>query len=250
MKKRVSELKLFFQFRHFSCVCVFSLLFVCCNSDQNASFDVEKSIKKTVRRFAYYKDLPSADLYKPVRTVIMEKQGIRLYLHHAEFPKYFTHYIVTIVNSQNQGYSIPMFSNEILNYWNFEFQDKDPTMPDCHTTFEKEFLTGMESLHLNDTTHTDYKVLCEIMLSLIDCQRFEKSDSLLFSRMYDYSYGDAKCRAVLRKIPNAIVQDVASYRSCFGRGVFWRHEARIYQVDLGGEKADISIKVYKLGCNS
>ena len=248
MKEKIIESMCAFLHRIIPCTfLLFFLFFICCNSDQNTSFDVEKSIKNTVKRFAYYKNLPSADLYKLDRTVIMEEQGIKLHLHVAHFLDR-SHEIVTIVNSQNESYSIPMFSNEISNYWDFELQDKDSTLPTCHTTFEKEFHTAMGFLHLNDTIHTDLKVLHEIMRSLIvNCKPFTKLDKiLLYTERDNWDY-NSEHRAAQRKTFDAISQYVApsNYSEW---GVFWSHNSnRIYHIHLGEdnrEKADIFIKVY------
>ena len=270
MKVNLAKLNSISHFRHFPCALfLFFLFFVCCKSEKetkewNTDFDIEQSIRNTVQQFAYYENLPSANSYNPVRTIILEEQGVGLYLHEAESPEYgrvphFMHYIITIVNSQDEGYSIPMFSNEISGYWNFEIQDKYPAMPDCHTSFEKEVLTAIDSLHLNDTIYTDCMVLLGIMGPLINCRELDYPDTLFLSAERDYWYEDLKCRVMLQKSFDVILQDSALTRSIIEWEVFWdRNSERIYHVHFDSyelpsykkKKADISIKVYNTACES
>ena len=248
-----------------SSIFLFSLFCVCscCNSKKESvneapvtSFDIEQSIRNTVRQFAYYENLPSADAYLPIRTVIIKDPGISLHLHQAESAKqenlpHLTHYIVTIVNPQNQGYSIPMFSNEISGYWNFELQDKGSALPDCHTTFEKEFLTAMDSLHLNDARKMDCGILFEIMKSVINCKEIDTPINPYFFWEYDEWYDGFKCKSAMRKSLNAILPEIRDQR-IFG-SVHWdSNSERLFHTYLGNfhrdKKLAISIKVYNVGC--
>ena len=270
---KINLAKLMCAFRHRIIPCtffLFSLFCVGCNFDKNTNFNIEKSIKNTVKKFSYYKDLPSADLYKLDRTVIMEEQGIRLHLHEAISSGYihsgcnivyYKHYIVTIVNSKNQGYSIPMFSNEIRAYWNFEFLDVYPTMPmpACHTTFEREFLIAVDSLHLNDNHNTDCKVLYEIMRSLVNYKELVRTSRLFWSTECDYWYDDLECISSLKRSFRAISRGIDPDSIHHEWDVFWDRDIdRICQINYGkdgftfdeGMKANISIKVYNTACES
>ena len=188
------------------------------------------------------------------------KQDLWFYLHQAESPEYgniprFMHYIATIANSQNQGYSIPMFSNEISGYWDFELQDKNSDLPPCHTTFEKEFLTAVDSLGLNDSFRTDQIALSVILMSLTNCNTFAGSDIDFLSTEQDYWYRDLECGAVLQKSFETVLQNNEA-NSCFFFDMFWdRNSERIYQVEFDGyelpsykRKVDISIKVHNVTC--
>jgi hypothetical protein len=240
------------------------LIFLSCASgsekekENSLEHKIQKSIDGVVEAFAYYPELPPADAYKECFISIIEEGNIKL--HYAitdSFPWIYRKYsIVTIINADNQIYSIPFFPNKIANYWRFEFQEPDAKLPACHTTFEKEFLTAMDSLQLNDTQHTDSVVFNEIMLTVFNCKQLNANDSLTL-RSNIFSIEDY-CKELLDRSYDTILKGIYADKEHIYSGAFEdRNANRIYQIDYGKkeetdsqqkEKLKISIKVYGTHC--
>jgi len=120
---------------------------------EKPAFDTQQSIAKALEAFSYYPDLPVADSFKLKRTLVLEESNIpiQLQLSIAIDKKNREHQMITIINAQNEGYSIPLFPNDYSHYWNFEFLGVSAKKPACHTTFEKEFHKAFDFLQMNDT---------------------------------------------------------------------------------------------------
>ncbi|MDR3340578.1 MAG: hypothetical protein LBT25_10925 [Candidatus Symbiothrix sp.] len=225
-------------------------------------YKIQKSITGVVEAFSYYLELPPADAYELVWDPFIEEKDIKLYYYFVKdsLIESIWEYggIVTIVNAKNQIYSIPLFSNAISNYWNFEFLEPDPNLPHCHTTFEKEFLTAMDSLQLNDTQHSDSVVFDKIMFSLLHCKQFEESDSISLTTK-NWDIRDC-CRELLNKNFAAILKGIYSDKQHLYCNAFEDiFNERIFQIDYGKKNKDylqrkkkmkISIKVYRLDCRN
>jgi hypothetical protein len=225
-------------------------------------FDTQQSIAKVLEAFSYYPDLPVADSFKLKRALVLKESNepIQVRLSIAMDKKNREHQMVTIINAQNEGYSIPLFPNDYSNYWNFEFLGVSVQKPACHTSFEKEFHKAFDFLQLNDTLRSSRYTAGNIFFVLLD--GFTIDDDVdrdyITSTFKNMAKGNRRCLNRLNKSIDLIFEGM-SYSYGTIRNASWdERNHRIYQSTPYGEdgkpypkrgkKEKIVIKVFKADC--
>jgi hypothetical protein len=230
---------------------------------EKPAFDTQQSIAKALEAFSYYPDLPVADSFKLKRTLLLKEgnEPIQLHLSIAMDKKSREHQMVTIINAQNEGYSIPLFPNDYSNYWNFEFLGVSAKKTACHTTFEKEFYNAFDFLQLNDTLRSSGYAAGNVFYTLLDGFSIGRTDDRIYitSIFKNMAKGNRRCLDRLNKSMDSILEGMLYLDPGIVKNASWdERNCRIYQLfsygedgdpnPRRGEKEKIVIKVFKADC--
>jgi hypothetical protein len=244
----------------FSIITLSMLLCNSCNKSIKGD-SIEDALTKMVQKFP---QLPKSkwrqsDIYKPVRTVIIEpdKIQVKLCTTNDSFPN--CNEIIVITNSVGKSRAIPFPANFYRSYWNFQLDELSGGNSEFHTTFNNEFRNTMDSLGLNDTLGTSYGVLNEMFLSLLHFEMVRLSDSDEIRTCYGFNEGDIfsenedSSRIRLNKTWDTISKIICPSPSFndYTRVFLDRENHRIYEIDFKRKAykywGDFEIKTYRLG---
>src|SRR5262249_2143705 len=118
----------------------FSLLLInSCRQYRNTS-KIERDLSKLIEKFP---QLPKSkehlsDFYKVVRTVIIGASGIQIQLRSTPDTVNESQSIITVTNSSNHTYSMPLLSNMYRDYWQFQFDTVFNRATPTNSTFQRE----------------------------------------------------------------------------------------------------------------
>jgi hypothetical protein len=242
------------------------ILFSCRQHNKNADIKsspkdtaIERTLLELTDRFP---QLPKAkgkqsDLYRLERTVIIGTTGVELQLRSIPRNVDEPHKVIIVINSRQQMYGIPLFSNNHRDYWNFLFDTVLTSVQPVPTTFQRELQTCIDKLGLENRQSAGGSVVFEMFYATLGCRMLYDADSAnLLDNWYSPGAGlpdedPERCRWRFRHIWKAIYDDMhRGYIPCVN--AFWDVENnRVYQFDLKalwGEKMNIKIKVYRTYC--
>lgn len=234
------------------------LVFFSCKQTNSDQLNIEKVVSDLTDKFP---QLPKGkskqiDYYKLIRSVKNGEKNFEIQLRSSPDSLEDPQQIIVFVNHLGQCYAIPFFSNTYRDYWDFQFDHPISTVKRTNTTFERELMTALDSLHLNDTIGTGNIVIGEMLLSLLHCANVTESDSTkLFSLYMNINHdipeesGDSGF-ARLRKNYKAISSEWHPKEYSSKYNAYWdNNNNRIYQfnnkVKGRRKKLDLSIKVYR-----
>jgi len=157
-----------------------------CNQTNSPEPEIEKVITELTNKFS---QLPKGtsnplDYYKLVRSVTNGEMNFEIQLRSAPDTIEDPQQIIIFKNALGQYYAIPFFSNTYRDYWEFQFDSPLPSVKPTNTTFEKEFISALNTLNFNDTIGTVWTVIDEMLSSLLRCSYVTKSDSTELLTLY------------------------------------------------------------------
>jgi len=225
--------------------------------------DIERAISDLTDKFT---QLPKgkakqSDFYRLIRTVTIGEKNIQLQLRSSPENLKDPQQIIIIINPKGQYYAIPFFSNTYRDYWNFQFDKPIPNIKKTNTTFEKEFITAINTLNLNDTLGTGRQIFYEILISLINCEIVSENESLQFAGLFPKENNDLpaenwdSCFDRFHKNFEAIKKGMHPSENFYYYNAYYdKHNERIYQINhpnqWRGIKFNPQIKVYRQDCIS
>ena len=236
-------------------------IFVTCKpkaSEQN----IENAVISLTNKFQQLPKIESnpLDYYKLIRSVLVGKNNLQIQLRVTPDTVEDVQQIIVIINEKGQCYAVPFFSNTYQDYWDFQFDSAAQQNPKNNITFEKEIITALDTLGLNDTLGTAGLVLDEIVLSLLHCRTVQESDSsdlqtvaiMKINNNAPIDNSDS-CFIRMRKNYKTISSTFHSAKYYTFYNAFWDEQNnRIYQF-TNSEKSrrkseKWSVKVYRQGC--
>ena len=232
---------------------VFTLLLGCkkINNEPN----VEKSISDLTNNFPQFRKGKSkqTEYYKLVRTVTYGENEFKLQLRSEPDSLNDPQKILVLINSRNECYSIPFFSNTYRDYWDFKNEATIPNVKKTKTNFNNEFTLALDSLRLNDTLGTGNRVITEMMFSLLNCTRVTEKDSAEVCSGYSNSnydledeLFDIKTKKRLRNNYAELSKDWHKHKCCPDYNSYYDTENyRIYQIinNEGFYKKPLKLKI-------
>lgn len=242
------------------------ILFSCRQNTKNADIkrtpidtNIESTLINLINRFP---QLPKAkgrqsDFYRLERSVGIGTTGVELQLRSMPRSASDPQKVIIVINSKQQMYGIPLFSNSYRDYWNFLFDTALTSVQPVQTTFQHELQTCIDTLGLNDTSATGGLVLSEMLRTTLGCRVLYDADSAnLINFWYnpdpDLPAEDSdRCRWRFQNIWRSIYEGMhQGYIPCMN--ALWDIENhRVYQFDFTGwseEKINVSVKVYRTYC--
>jgi hypothetical protein len=223
----------------------------------------EIAINKLLNRFPQLKIGSQNGLsgYNLIRSVSIEKPSVTLKLYAQPDWVADKQEFVLITTSDLLAYAIPFFSNSYRDYWNFEFDNLSLSPKSINTTFEKELNICLDTLNLNDTIGSAWKVVNEIFYSLLHCQQMSIVDSSFFLTVM---VGDGNhtmpaentdsCSKRIRQNWEIISQEMSPNMLVIYKQPLWDGDhKRIYQFDFKGfrqrKKNYFKLKTFRQDCN-
>ncbi len=241
------------------------LILAACNQQDDKS-NLEKALSNATEKFPQLPKgkLNQTDFYKLVRTVSFGKPTIQLQFYTTPGTIKDAQQVVLLINPEGDCYAIPLFSNTYRDYWNFEFDKPDPGVKKVNTTFEKEFMNAIDSLHLNDTIGTGSRILVELLTSVMHCKAVHESDStqltenVLLTANADELQSEHMDSCDIRECENfevirkAIHPSEYFYNNC----AFWDESNNrvfllndpVFSKKDRKKKYKLSLKTFRLGC--
>ncbi len=223
--------------------------------------NIEKAISDLIQKYPQLTigKTTQASYYKLVRSVKNENKKFQIQLFSAPDSIEDPQQIIIITNSQGQYYAIPFFSNTYRDFWNFQFDNPIPYLRLTNTTFEKELITALDTLNLNDTIGTGSVVIDEILFSLLHCRTVKESDSSSLNAIYlvdNYAIPNESfdsCFIRIEKNYKAISNEIHSKEYFYNYYAYEDEKNhRIYQFKnqekRRRKKLNLSIKVYRQDC--
>lgn len=234
------------------------LAFFSCKQTSSHQPNIEKAVADLTDKFS---QLPKGkskqiDYYKLVRSVKNGEKNFEIQLRSSPNSLEDPQQIIIFINPLGQCYGIPFFSNTYRDYWDFQFDHPISTVKRTNTTFARELMTALDSLHLNDTIGTGSIVIDEMLFSLLHCVKVTESDStkLFVIHMNDNhdipEESSDSGFARLRKNYKAISSEWHPEEFISNYNAYWDNDNhRIYQFNTKEKgrrkKLDLSIKVYR-----
>lgn len=160
------------------------LLISSCSEKKEA--DVEKSIKYLIERFPELKTNKNKfkNDYQFVKSVRNGKFDFEIQLFSEPDSIKGHQEIIVFINSKNECHSIPFFSNKYKDYWEFQFDKENHTIPKTNSTFNIELNKALTKLATKekDKKGFKYEITNDLLYSLLNCQNLEEKDSSLVSK--------------------------------------------------------------------
>lgn len=151
--------------------CLLILLLINCSKNNNLKEELE--IQKTLTRFPFFKP-KNNERYILKRKIDLD--SIKFSLYQSNDGEYNE---IIVINNRSNCVSIPLFSNQYRDYWNFHNDNNFKNIPKTNTTFEAEYINGMKKLNLYNMNNFPL-VTTEILQSLLHCKTNIETDSLAF----------------------------------------------------------------------
>ncbi|WP_281226456.1 hypothetical protein [Flavobacterium aquiphilum] len=219
-------------------VLAFALLISC--KQINNEPDVEKAISDLTNNFPQFRKGKSkqTEYYRLERSIIYGENKFKLQLRSEPDSINDPQKILVLINSKNECYAIPFFSNTYRDYWGFKHEKAIPNVKKTKTNFNNEFISALNSLKLNDTLGTGNRVITEMIFSLLNCKRITEKDSLeIFTGYSNQNYNldnelfDIQTRKRFRRNYEELSKDWYKYKCCPDYNSFYDIENyRIYQI--------------------
>lgn len=164
--------------------------------------------------------------------------------------------VIVFINSKNECYTIPFFSNKYKDYWLFPFDKQIPNIRQTNSSFSYELNIAITNLGLNDYPHKeggDYIYEClmnELFLSILNCIKLdelqEKDSTLICSSFYQASDMPTEnmdsAHVRLRKNYELMKKEWGPGKNTniWGYNCYFdRENGRIYQINYDKNKIDI-----------
>ena len=116
--------------------------------------------------------------YQLNKTLTLNDKGIQIQLFlpkNVDYYEYFNQ-IIVLKNSIQEEYAIPIFSNNFRKYWNFENEPKSYHDKQFNSLFEKEFISAINKLNLNDSKRTSTTIFLTILNNLLGAETITEYD--------------------------------------------------------------------------
>lgn len=232
-----------------------------CRQAASSEQDIENVITDLTNKFAQLPKAKSnqADYYQLIRSVTNGKKKFEIQLRSTPDSLEDPQQIIVFINQLGQCYAIPFFSNTYRDYWDFQFDSPIPTIKRTNTTFAKEFMTALDTLHLNDTIGTASIVFNEMLFSLLHCVNLTESDSSKLFKLYLNDNHDIPEESLdssyirLRKNYQAVSSEWHQYGFISTYFAYLDEKNyRVYQFNnkqkSWRKKLNLTIKVYRQDC--
>lgn len=229
-----------------------------CNQVTPTEPNIEKAITDLTDKFSQLPKGKSkqSDYYRLVRSVTNGEKNFQIQLRSTPDSIEDPQKIIIFINSSGQHHAIPFFSNTHRDFWEFQFDTPIPSIKRTNTTFAKELMTALDTLHFNDTLGTANIVIDELLFSILNCRRIKESDSTdLFTIFMNDNHdipeeSSDSGFARLRKNYTAISSQFHPHKYINNYNAYFdENNHRVYQFDhketYWKEKLNLSIKVYR-----
>jgi hypothetical protein len=235
-KKNIMERKALKRILFLVLACTFLISCKQINNEPN----VEKAISDLMNNFPQFKKIKSkqTEYYKLEKSIIYGENEFSLQLRSEPDSLNDPQKILVLINSKNECYAIPFFSNTYRDYWGFKYEKTIPNIKKTKTNFNDEFISALNSLKLNDTLGTGNKVIYEMMFSLLNCTRITEKDSIKVftgysneNRNLEDELFDIQTKKRFRRNYEELSKDWHKYECCPEYNSFYDTENfRIYQI--------------------
>lgn len=233
-------------------------IFICCKRENNEP-NVEKAIIDLTNNFPQFRigKLKRTEYYKLIRSVTYGENAFMLQLRSEPDTLNDPQKILVLINSSNECYAIPFFSNTYRDYWDFKHEETLPNVRKVKTTFNEEFSSALNRLKLNDTLGTGNKVISELLFSLLNCTQITEKDSSEVLKGYvnrnldlEDEIFDIKAEKRFRKNYEELSKDWHKYECCPNYNSYYdTKNYRIYQIinqeDFYNKPLKLDIKCYR-----
>lgn len=177
---------------HKSLIYCLLLLFFNIGCKKNIESKVASAIARDIRQYPQLDNTKRlfGNGYQLVRSV---KSGpfnfeIRLYAEPDSIQN--NQEILVLLNSKDECYAIPLFSNLYKDYWNFPFDKPIRNIQKTNTSFNKELNNAIDKLRLNEakTKNGRYliysNIINELLLTTLHCRPMDTRDTDLVYNTY------------------------------------------------------------------
>jgi hypothetical protein len=202
--------------------------------------------------------------YKFDRSILIRNDSIRISYfrpENTEFRPGNTQFhlpvIVSVRNEQTgQSKEIHIYPNECRAHWNFENEQKSKRNRYSTSLFEREFLSAVNELNLNDKHNTANHILNEIMTSVLHCERLNISQlEGLEDTPFTRSNQDEKpstCKVRIQK-NKAEIRKKLNATACFSMFYWDEENERVYEINYENYRnhqvmKQLNLKVYRFSC--
>ena len=161
---------------------VFFIIAISCSEKKDRL--VETSIQNVIKKYPQLNSTKQTfgNDYELVKSVKNGKFGFEIQLHSEPDSIQGKQGIIVFINSRNECYSIPFFSNKYKDYWNFPFDKQNQDVPKVNSTFTKELNNALNKLTENGNSKKEsinYEIINELLSSILNCKNIEERDSLV-----------------------------------------------------------------------
>lgn len=230
-------------------------IIVSCNKKVDSNQNV---VSELIRKYPELgKD--TIENYRLIRTVIIGNRKIGIKLYSAKLKYLESHQIIVLNNDVGETYAIPLFSNNVRKYWNFENESKNFKNNSYNSLFELEFMIAINHLKLNDTHGTGYSIMYEMIHSLLHFQQLTENDNGKLECWKDHiissdSNSDTESEFVSRNKTNCnqILKGIVKDENVFHYNAhFDIANNRVFQFEFptpfNKKINQLNIKIYRLG---
>ena len=167
------------KFKTFKIISSFILVLLIGCQSENDKPDIEKVISDLTINFPQLRKGKSKQIeyYKLIRSITYGEEEFKIQLRSEPDSLNDPQKILILINSKNECYAIPFFSNTYRDYWGFKHEKTIPEVIKTKTSFQAEFTSALKNLKLNDNRGTGNKVIIEMMFSLLNCKLITEKDS-------------------------------------------------------------------------
>lgn len=202
--------------------------------------------------------------YKFDRSILIRNDSIRISYfrpENTEFRLKNTQFhlpvIVSLRNEQTgQSKEIHIYPNECKANWNFENEQKSKRNRYSTSLFEREFLSAVNELNLNDKHNTANYILNEIMTSVLHCERLDISQLEGLQDMpFTGSNQEEKpstCKVRIQK-NKAEIRKKLNATTCYSIFYWDEENERVYEINYENYRnhqvmKQLNLKVYRFSC--
>ena len=203
----------------------------------------------------------SSENYNLKRTLIVGVRNIEIKLYSSKEDICESNNIILIKNEKGESNAIPLFSNCLRKYWNFENEAKNFKSTKYNSIFEKEIVGAIDRLKLNDTLGTVNTILFEMFHSILHFQQLNEFDKerlqtlgnqLTSSDLYTddgiecEKRNEINCNQILNGIiKSSLVYNYNAYYDSFNNRVFQFE----YSKRRNKKIKELGMKIYRFGCD-
>lgn len=152
----------------------------CCEENETK---VDKSIQNLIKNFPQLKTNKEnlGNDYKFVKSVKNGEFDFEIQLYAEPDSIKGKQEIIVFINSRNESYSIPFFSNKYKDYWKFPFDKEIPNIQKVNSTFSIELNKVLDKLTIEESSKSKlkFKIVDELINSVLNCRNIRENDSLL-----------------------------------------------------------------------
>lgn len=202
--------------------------------------------------------------YKLYRSILIRNDSIRISYfrpENTEFRPGNTQFhlpvIVSVRNEQTgQSKEIHIYPNECKAHWNFENEQKSKRNRYSTSLFEREFLSAVNELNLNDKHNTANHILNEIMTSVLHCETLDISQ---LEGLEDTPFtgsnqeeNPSTCEVRIQK-NKAEIRKRLNVNGCFSIFYWDEENERVYEINYDNYRSHqvmkkLNLKVYRFSC--